>query len=138
VNLNAFAADKRLRILEDLKAGHPPHEGAFDEAVLREAKAKGQPQMGATRYEPYAIHLEFVYPNPQGASIIVTVTLTPPERIVFMPVPAWVVESIWQGEIDGTFHFETEAFRLAEQFVASLSPVANPAHFAPRQQTGKA
>lgn len=125
MTLNAYAAEKRLQILEDLRAGHPPREGHYDAAALNEARTKGQPQMGTTRFTPDAIHLEFIYPDPLSSALVLTVRLPSPERIVFLPVPSWVVETIWQGDIDGTYHFESEALRLLRDFESELGPEAN-------------
>lgn len=81
--------------------------------------------MGATNYEPDAILMEFIYPDPKGSAVLLSVRVSAPERIVFMPVPEWVVESIWQGEIAGSYHFEGDALRMIEEFRASLAPEAN-------------
>jgi len=132
MTLNAYTAEKRLAIFERLKAGLPPEEGTFDEAVLAEGKVKGHPQMGATRYEPDAILVEFIYPDPKTTATILTIHLTPPERIVFLPVPEWVIESIWQGEISGSFHFETDARKLLAEFETELSSEKNPKWFGPQ------
>jgi hypothetical protein len=68
-----------------------------------------------------------------SAAQIVTVTQEAPERIVFLPVPSWVVEQIWQGDVDGTFHFESEARSLLAEFANGLEPEANLSWFAERQ-----
>jgi hypothetical protein len=133
MNLNAFAAQRRLKILENLKNGLPPSEGSFDESTWKEGKVKGEPQMGTTRFQPDAILVEFIYPDPTSTATILTVRLDPPERIVFLPVPDWVVESIWQGDVDGSFHFESDAMRLLHQFSEELAPEKNVAWFGPRQ-----
>src|SRR5258708_30976571 len=112
MNLNAFVAEKRLILLEDLKAGKAPREGEFDDATLKEGLVKGQPQLGATHYDPRSIFLEFIFPEPQSSSTVLTVRLDAPERIVYLPVPEWVLESIWEGEISGSFHFESDAMGL--------------------------
>jgi len=88
--------------------------------------------MGTTRYEPNAIHFEFIYPDSKSSSTVLTVTLEPPERIVFLPVPDWVVENIWQGSIAGTHHFESEAQRLVDEFKADLMPGPNGKWFEPQ------
>jgi hypothetical protein len=137
MTLNAYAAEKRLAILAELKDGRAPTEGSYDETGLREALTKGSPQLGTTRFEPDAILLEFIFPDPNGAPQVLVVSLTPPERIVYMPVPAWVVESIWQGEISGSPHFESEALRLIEAYQAQLDPTVNAAHFHQRPRTGR-
>jgi hypothetical protein len=137
MRLNQYVAEKRLAIFDDLKKGLPPREGVFDAHVLAEAKVKGVPQMGATRYTPDAVHIEFIYPDAATSAAVVTVTLTPPERIVFMPVPGWVVESIWQGEIDGSYHFESDAYALLRGFEEGLSASRNGELFGHRMATGR-
>lgn len=132
MNLNAWTAEKKRHIYEDLLAGQPPREGSFDEAVWKDGKSKGQPQMGAAVYQPDLVTLEFIYNDPQGSAVILTVQVDPPERIVYMPVPSWVVESIWQGEISGSYHFESEANRLVAALQDQLSPDANRALFGPQ------
>jgi len=103
--------------------------------LLREARGKSQPQMGATRYEPNTIVLEFIYPDPRSSTLVLEVRLAAPERIVFMSVPTWVIEQIWQGEITGSYHFESEANRLLEAFRADLAEDANQKHFGPQSPT---
>src|SRR5437764_11503203 len=125
MNLNAFAPEKRLALYDDLKKGLPPREGEYSDALLKEGKVKGQPQMGTTRYEPHAIVFEFIYPDPHTSATVLSIRLAAPERIVFLPVPEWVVETIWQGDIDGSFHFESEALRLVEGLQAELGADAN-------------
>ena len=125
MTLNEYAARQRMTIYEELRAGLAPSSGSYDAALLKEAKSKGLPQMGTTRYEPHAMLFEFIYPDPLGSPVIVTVRLESQERIVFMPVPTWVVENIWQGDIAGTHHFETEAGRLMQELEGELSPEGN-------------
>lgn len=125
--LNSFAASQKRAIFDNLYDGKSPAIGSYDEALLREAKTKGKPQMGPTRYGQNELHFEFAYPDPNGAAVILTVTVPTPERIVLLPVPDWVVESIWQGEISGSYHFESDALRLVENFQTVLSPEANAA-----------
>ncbi len=132
MTLNAYAAQKRLAILDELKRGQPPTEGVFDAAVFAEGKVKGDPQMGSTRYEPNGIFVEFIYPDPKTTSTILTVRLDSPERIVFLPVPSWVTENIWQGDISGTFHFESEARRLYEELGLEIEGDANLKWFGPQ------
>jgi hypothetical protein len=132
MTLNQYTAQKRMGILEDLQAGHEPREGSFDPAVLREARTKGAPQMGTTRYSPDAISLEFIYPDALSTATILTVKLNPPERIVFLPVPPWVVENIWQGDIAGTYHFESDAERAVESLKSELTPNGNRKWFEPQ------
>ncbi len=136
--LNQFAASTRLAILADLQAGRSPVNASFSEERLREARSKGKPpQMGMTRYDPRTVHFEFIYPDPQGSPIVLTVSVEAPERIVFMPVPPWVLESIWQGEISGSAHFESDAIRLLEEFNAQLFSEVNASLFGARPPVGR-
>lgn len=137
MNLNSYAATVRLRVFERLRQGLAPEEGEWDEAVRQEAKLRGAPQMGATRYEPHAIRFEFVYQDPRGGANVLTVTVPSAERIVYLPVPNWVVEIIWQGEIGGSYQFESDAERMVEAFRALLSPENNAALFGPKPPTGR-
>ncbi len=132
MSLNAYAAEKRLAIFDDLKRGIPPREGTYRVELLREAKAKGAPQMGSTHYTPAELVFEFIYPDAQSSATVLSIHLDSPERIVFLPVPGWVIESIWQGEISGSYHFESEALRLVEEFRASLASEANAGLFGPQ------
>src|SRR3712207_3778266 len=102
-----------------------PSEGEFSQELFQQAKVKGLPQLGATRYEQDSIYLEFIYQDSVTGTQVFTVRLASPERIVFMPVPEWVVENIWQGDVDGTFHFESEAMELLESLRSDLQPEQN-------------
>lgn len=125
MKLKDFVSEKRKAIFEDLVAGREPSQGCFDAEALKEARSKGAPQLGAARMEPHKIRLEFIFPAPQANTSIFTVAVDTPERIVYMPVPSWVVESIWQGEIDGSYWFESEARCLLRNFEEMLAEPAN-------------
>jgi hypothetical protein len=132
MNLNAYLAAKKQSVFADLQAGRPPSEGRFDEAVWRDAKEKAAPQLGSALLEPGRVELQFIYPVPGGMAVILAVEFDPPERIVHLPVPSWVIESIWQGEIAGSSHFESDAMRLLDELRAQLEPEANAALFGPQ------
>jgi hypothetical protein len=132
MNLNAYVAEKRLKIFEELNKGLAPSEGEFDAARLAEGRVKGDPQMGATRYEPNAIFLEFIYPDRSTSATILTVRFDAPERIVFLPVPNWVIENIWQGDVSGMYCFESVAREMTARFLAELEPNANEKWFKPQ------
>lgn len=136
-NLRTFVAAQRLAIFERLKAGLAPEGCEFEQAALQEARTKGAPQMGSTVYRPDQIRLEFIYSDPQGGTMVFVVCVTPPERIVALPVPAWVVENIWQGEVHGSHAFESEAYALLEAFRASLEPGPNAALFEAAKPIGR-
>ena len=137
MTLSEFAAEKRSRTFEALLSGLPPPEGEFSDSIFKEGKDKSQPQMGATRYEPDAVVFEFIYPDPLGAPSLLSVRLEAPERIVFMPIPPWVVESIWQGEVAGSYHFESEARKLLEDFMKGLEPEPNAQSFGVKPTVGR-
>lgn len=132
MTLNAHAAKLRLSLFDDLKAGRDPSVGEWDSALLVEARSKGTPQVGTTRYTPDALWFEFIYSEPTSTALIVTVKVPSPERIVFLPVPEWVVEHIWQGHIEGTYHFESDARRLVADFDGELEPTSNLKWFGPQ------
>jgi hypothetical protein len=133
MHLNAFVAEKRTRVFDDLTRGLLPSEGEYSEELLKEGRIKGQAQMGTTRFEPTQVVLEFIFPDPRSSATILSVHIATPERILFMPVPSWVVESIWQGEIDGSYRFESEAAELLAEYAKGLDAEANGKWFGPRQ-----
>ncbi|MFN7171365.1 MAG: hypothetical protein ACK4P3_01075 [Fimbriimonadaceae bacterium] len=135
MQLNEFAASRRMAIYESLRAGQPPTEGDFNAQALKDAMMLGAPQMGATNYSPETIEFQFIYPDPNSAPVVFSVTIPSPQRIVFMPVPNWVIESIWQGEIDGSYQFESDAQNLLSQFTAQLEPEANKQLFGKKRPT---
>jgi hypothetical protein len=132
MTLNEWAASKKTEIYEDLAGGKPPRAGRFDEGVLREGQVKGKPQMGATTFEPGGATFEFIFPDANSTATVLQVLVDSPERIVFMPVPEWVLEEIWQGDVAGSAHFESEAMALLERFNGELAPGANDKHFGPQ------
>ncbi len=125
MNLNSFAADLRRRLFEDLEAGRPPSQGAYSEDALKEAKSKGKPQMGTTRFSSDRLTFEFIYPDSRGAAGLLAVEIATPERIVYMPVPEWVIEQIWQGEVTGSYHFLSDAERMLDKVRVSLEEDRN-------------
>lgn len=135
MNLNEYSAKKRREILDDLLAGRDPREGTWDAGVLAEAKMKSRPQMGPLVFFPEHLELQFLYSDGQGGSLVFVVRLESPHRIVQMPVPSWVIENVWQGEVSGSFHFEADAMSLLEAFKTELEPAANVKHFKPRERT---
>lgn len=136
-NLRTFVAAQRLAIFDRLKAGLAPESCEFDPAAFQEARTKGAPQMGSTVYRPDQIRFEFIYSDPQGGTMVFVVCVTPPERIVALPVPAWVVENVWQGDVHGSHAFESEAYELVEAFRASLEPGSNDAFFEAAKPVGR-
>ena len=60
MGLNQFTSELRSKIFEELKLGFVPSEGTYSEQLLRDARSKGQPQMGSTRFEPDAIVIDLI------------------------------------------------------------------------------
>jgi hypothetical protein len=114
LNLNEFVAERRNQVFEALSAGKEP-PGEFDRQVLREARAKGKPQFGATRFESDSVVFEFIYPDVTSASAILDVR-------VAMPVPPWVIEQIWQGEVTGSHHFAAQAREMVQRLADLIDP----------------
>ena len=134
--LSVFAAQHKRQVFDELRKGQPPSIGNYDLDLFNEAKKRGDVQMGTTIYEPQNLVFEFIYPGGEGA-LVLKVNVKPPERIVYLPVPEWVVESIWHGEINGSYVFESEAESHIERLRESLTPQENPALFERRRPTGK-
>jgi hypothetical protein len=118
-------AEHRRAVYDDLMQQRPPSRGTYDVARLAEARTKGSPQVGSTRYEPHAIVQEFIFADPRASSVIVEVRLETPDRIVWMPVPSWVVENIWEGEITGSYAFASDAEAMLDAYREGLSEIAN-------------
>ncbi|MCH8977918.1 MAG: hypothetical protein IH945_01580 [Armatimonadetes bacterium] len=125
MTLAEYVAAKKTEIYDDLMQGRSPQQGRFDKGALAELTARGKPQMGSTSFEPETVRFEFIFPQSDGSAEVLSVELDAPERIVFMPVPSWVVETIWQGSVDGSYHFESDVRRLLANLSDSLEPLSN-------------
>lgn len=138
MTLNEFAARERTRLFDCLQQGIPPSEGEYSSQLLAEGKMKGKPHMGTTRFEADGIFHEFIYPDPQAGATVLVVKTSPPQRIVYMPVPDWVIASIWQGSVEGSYQFESDALKLVDAYKTSLSRENNPAVFGVEALVGRA
>lgn len=132
MNLNAYVSALRRDLLEDLHAGRDPRVGTFDPNLLKEGRTKSPAQMGDCRFEPEAILLEFVFPEAGTRSTVLTVRVPSPERIVYLPVPEWVVEDVWHGEVHGSYEFESDARRMVSRLHDLLAPETNRELFGPK------
>lgn len=137
MNLRETTAELRLQIMEDLVARRNPRHGAWDAEVLAATKDRGTPQIGSTNYDPHAINFEFIFLSKGAAPIILRVRVPTEKRIVFLPVPSWVIESIWQGEVSGSYHFEPDAEALVQAFAECLAPENNVAIFGVKERVGR-
>lgn len=134
MTLTEWSATTKRALFQDLLDGNEPRSGTFDPAVLKEGRTLGKPQMGATVYQPDSARFEFVFSG-NSNTVVFSVSSTPPETIVFLPVPGWVIESIWQGDIDGSFHFQSDAMRLVDEFRGLLELEANRPFFGRKPAT---
>lgn len=137
MSLYEFAAEKKRAIYADLLAGKDPSQGTFDKELLAEGRRKGDPQIGSETYRQDEIDLQFIFPEAGNSATILTVTVPSPERIVYLTIPKWVVISVWQGEVFGTYAFESDAEKLVQEFLATLEPQANPEHFGEQTVIGR-
>lgn len=135
VRLREFVSDHLNSLFTALKASQAPPIGEYDEAQLKECLRRGRVQTGTVRYRPMAVQFEFIFQDPSLGPAVLTVTVETPEPIVYMPVPDWVQEEVWQGEVGGTFRFRSEAEQMIEQFAAStFSTDQNAVWFEERQR----
>ncbi len=51
---------------------------------------------------------------------------------MYLDVPVWVVEQIWEGDVEGSYHFESHARALVSAFTAALDEEANATQFGPK------
>lgn len=119
----------RGEILEDLKAKKEPRIGQFEPESLKNAFTKGSPQLGSMRYVPLGFFFEFIFPDAVGGTVILTVFVPAKERIVFLPVPDWVRQNIWQGDVDGSYFYESEVEGVLESFRGYLGAAENSQYF---------
>ena len=125
MKLAEYVAAKKRDLFEELSAGRDPSEGRFDAELLKEARVKGKPQIGSSEFQPNLIRLEFIYSSQTGGTIVFSVEIDSPERIVYMAVPEWVVESVWQGEVAGSYQFESDAREMLKAFENTLEEESN-------------
>ena len=131
--LNSFIAQSKREIFDDLLAGGTPRVGAFDSGQLEQGRTLGAPRMGTTTLTPDTVTHEFLFGEGGGTPLVFTVHILAPERIVFLPVPGWVIETIWQGEIAGSYVFASEAEGHLATFTGLLEPEANAQYFGPER-----
>jgi hypothetical protein len=133
MRLNEYLAVEKRRAFEAVLAGSKPAGMRCDEVRLRTLFERGKPTMGTTVLKPDVVSFEFVFTLDDGQTEVLSIELDPPERIVHLPVPEWVVENIWQGDVQGSYQFESDAARLVAAFGDELGRDANAKWFE-RQQ----
>ncbi|MFN3691066.1 MAG: hypothetical protein ACK4UU_09100 [Fimbriimonadales bacterium] len=116
MTLREFVRDQIQAIHAALLAGSAPPVGAYDAAQLKECQRRASVQVGASRFLPDAIVLEFIFQDASLGPAVLSVRVDAPEPIVYMPVPDWVIEDVWQGDVTGSFRFRSEAERMLEAF----------------------
>jgi len=139
MTLREFTNTTRKQVFEALQHKTPPPIGHFDLKTFEEAIQLRQVQMGGAHYTPHSVVLEFVFLHDSpGAPLILSVEVETPEPVVYMPVPEWVQEDVWQGEVKGTFRLRSEAERMLSDFRHHVLECDNPHYFderpAPRRE----
>lgn len=133
MTLTEFTATRKRDVYERiLDSRELPESVKVDEAKLKAARESKSVQLGSTSYTPDQILFELIYQDHQGQPAILSVAMDAPSRIVYMPVPGWVVENIWQGDVSGSYHFESDALAMVQQLQRQLEPEANAALFGPQ------
>ena len=112
-----WAVGRRRTLLETLKAGKRPDDATFDAGAVEAALAKGVPREGAIRFLPDAAIVE------------VHVAFAGSAPAIWMAVPDWVVENVWQGEVTGRHLFESQARAALDRVAAGILPEPNAAAF---------
>jgi hypothetical protein len=129
MTLNEYVARTKREVFDDIVEGRQPSTGLCDLALLDGLRAKAAPQMGTTVFAPDSLTFEFIFSLSDGQTEVFQVKVSAPERIVYLPVPEWVVESVWQGEVAGSFHFESDARVLVDKFQGETTPDGNTKWF---------
>jgi hypothetical protein len=134
MTLREFVRDKIQQIHDALRQGLAPPVGEYDPEVFKECKRRATVQIGTTHYRPDSILLEFIFTEPSLGPAVLTVRVPAPEPIVYMPVPDWVIEDVWQGEVTGTFRFASEAQVLLKKLHNQIFSETNLLYFDERPQ----
>ena len=129
MSLREFVRKQVQAIFAALQAGNAPPVGEYDPAALQECLRRAPPQVGASRFTPDAVVLEFIFQDASLGPAVLSVRVPAPEPIVYMPVPDWVIEDVWQGDVTGSFRFLSEAERLLEAFREQVFTERNRAYF---------
>ncbi|MFN7161486.1 MAG: hypothetical protein ACK4NB_00310 [Fimbriimonadales bacterium] len=129
MTLREFVRDHIQAIHAALQTGSPPPIGAYDAAQLQECQRRASVQVGTSRFLPDAIVLEFIFQDASLGPAVLSVRIAAPEPIVYMPVPDWVIEDVWQGDVTGSFRFLSEAEQLLEAFREQVFTERNRAFF---------
>jgi len=129
MTLREFVREQVQVIFAALQAGNPPPVGEYDPATLKECLRRAQVQVGASRFTPDAVVLEFIFQDASLGPVVLSVRIPVPEPIVYMPVPDWVIEDVWQGDVTGSFRFVSEAEQLLEAFRALVFTERNRVYF---------
>jgi len=134
MTLREFVREQIQQIYEALRQGQAPPIGEYDPATLKECMRRATVQIGTTHYHPDSILLEFIFTEPSQGPAILTVRVPAPEPIVYMPVPDWVIEDVWQGEVTGTYRFASEAQVLLKKLHNQIFSETNILYFEERPQ----
>lgn len=133
MTLREFVSEQMNLIFDALKRGQSPPVGTYEAESLRECQRRSQVRTGVTRFLPDSALFEFIFNDPSLGPAVLTVKVAAPEPIVYMPVPGWVIEDVWQGDVTGSFRFHSEAVQLIEVFQNELRAENNQKYFEDRQ-----
>ena len=124
MRLNEFLAVEKRRAFEAVLTGSKPVGMRCDEGRLKALFEKGKPTMGTTVLNADQISFEFVFTLDDGQTEVLSIVLDPPERIVYMPVPEWVVENLLKNALENrprSFASSRNAYRPASRSVDTKS-----------------
>lgn len=136
MTLGQFIADCKIRLLAELESRVEPSFGTYDVHQWPGSSRVKQVQIGSATPFPHNVEFEFILTLEEGSEVF-TISVPAPERIVYMPVPEWVLISVWQGEVSGSYHFESDATRMTDRYVALLTSGTNESEFNKTHKVGR-
>lgn len=134
MTLRKFVRNNLQTIFEALQKRQLPPVGEYDAQTLKECFRRATVQTGTTHYQPDCILLEFIFSEPNLGPAVLSVRIPAPEPIVYMPVPDWVIQDVWQGEVTGSFRFASEAETLLKKLHNQIFAETNALYFDERPQ----
>ncbi len=129
MTLREFVKQNLQALYDALQKRQEPPMGTYDADTLRECFRRAQVQTGTTHFYPDRVVFEFIFTEPSLGPAVLSITVPSPEPIVYMPVPDWVIEDVWQGDVTGSFRFRSEAEQLIAQFQQQVFSEANLVYF---------
>lgn len=134
MTLREFVRNQIQAIFEALQQKQPPPVGEYDANTLKECFRRTTVQTGTTHFQPDHVLLEFIFLEASLGPAVLCVRILTPEPIVYMPVPDWVIQDVWQGEVTGSFRFASEAESLLKKLHNQIFAETNALFFDERPQ----